>query len=43
MNYLFLLNIGKNKNDNKPRVTTKNICELHTIQPKAFPAVSEIE
>ena len=43
INYLLRLNIGKNKKDKTPRMTTRNIWELQTIQPKAFPAVSDTE
>ena len=30
--------IGSNKNDKSPRKTVMSSCEVHTIQPKAFPA-----
>ena len=41
--YLFRLKSGKNKKESAPRSTTNSIWELQTIQPKAFPAVSEME
>ena len=30
--------IGNNKKDKSPRKTVMTSCEVHTIQPKAFPA-----
>ncbi len=42
MIYLRLFNTGKSKNDMAPKKTSNSIWEVQTIQPKAFPAVSEI-
>ena len=41
--YFFpLLYIGRNKNDSPPKSTIELMFEIHTIHPKAVPAVSGI-
>mgnify|MGYP006207773863 CR=1 FL=1 len=35
-----MFKIGSNKNESVPKITTISVCEVHTNQPKAVPAVS---
>jgi len=40
--YLFLFNNGKSRKDIAPKNTTIRVCDIHIIQPNAFPETAVI-